>query len=269
METNKTIVIVGPTGSGKTNLSIQLSCKTKRVIVNFDSKQFWKNCRQISCSPSVEEQQIVPHLLFNILKNNEKPNLGWFINQIKKIKSPKILVGGSVFYLRSLILGVPMVTINKEIQREVSLFKDPYAILQNIDPYTKIQSNDLYRINRFLEFYLQTNCTFQNFKNKYQEDLFIIVTSINTTNILNRTTKNFQQYVDEIIINGNVDNFNSIIGYQDCLDYIKGIINKKECINIINQKTMKYAKHQSKFITQLQNHFGHLAKFVHINDFDI
>lgn len=258
---NKTIMVIGPTGSGKTNLAIDLALKTNSSIVNIDSRQFWKNCKKLSCSPTATEKKKAPHLLFNILTNNQTPSLGWLVKQIQKIPEKKILVGGSIFYARSLILGVPLVDIDKTIVKEVDNFQDPYAVLKNICPNTKIHPNDHYRIKRFLSFYLQTNKSFEECESKYKEDFEVITTSLNLDNITTRTEQNFQSYIEEIKTVGFVENFKSILGYQDCFDYLNNKINKKTCIEKINQSTIQYAKYQDDFIKKIARDLSELATF--------
>lgn len=252
----KSIVIIGPTASGKTALAIKMYEELGRAhfIVNSDSRQFW-SIKELSCSPSVEELKKAPHLLFNCLDNNIKPNLGWWINEIKKIDK-KIIVGGNGFYIHSLKNGVPIVKISENTLEKIKNIENKFEYLKMLDPEVKIHKNDQYRVERKLEFLLETGTNFTDYHNKYTEDLEIILINPGIDaiweNIQNRTKNFIDRAIEEINNTKYHENLNSIIGYKEILKFLQGDLSKDILINEINNQTLRYAKHQIKFFKRLK-----------------
>ena len=254
----KNIYIIGPTASGKTRLAIELSKILKIDIYNCDSRQSWKNIPLLTCSPTELEKREANHFLFNYLENDEKPSLGRWIEDLP-LKIPKIIVGGTNFYIYALLKGIPKVNISQDTIDKSNSIENKYEFLQKslrekFPSYLKI--NDIYRINRLTEFYLETNCLFDDFKDKYQEDG--IVFYINPTkellenNIKNRIENNILNWLEEVKKNQH-NNFRTIIGYEESLDYLNNKINFNLLKEKIYKNTLKYVKKQQKFIKKINN----------------
>lgn len=245
------IWIVGPTASGKTNLSIKLSKIIDFPIINCDSRQFWKDIKLITCSPTEEEIKAAPHLLFNILKADEKPDLGWWSRSIKALNKPQyILVGGTIFYGFNLMRGIPI--LDHPTPEIAGTWQDLNNI--NSDIASKIHPNDTYRVQRALNFYSQYQCDFSDIKDKIQQDLLVIALypekEFLQNNIQKRITSNIDLWIEEVRSNQH-DNYRNIIGYQECLEYLNNNINKDQLISNIFMSTMRYAKRQIKFMKKL------------------
>ena len=109
----KVIVIVGPTASGKTALSIELAKKINGEIVSCDSMQIYKDMDIGSAKPSVEEMDGVKHYLIDEVDPEERFSVAEYKKRaekyieeiIKKGKTP-IVVGGTGLYVNSLIYGI-------------------------------------------------------------------------------------------------------------------------------------------------------------------
>lgn len=249
----KNICILGPTASGKTALAIKLAKKYNSTIINMDTRQFWKNLKIITASPNSEEINQANHKLYNILDNNEKPNLGWWAQEYQKIPGHKIIVGGNFFYALNLIRGIP---IYKEL-----LYTDT---LENMKYYLEsknIYLNDPYHIQRNYSFYKNYNCTFKNYPHKIQEDLDIILMNINKDylykKIIIRAKIMIPYALEEINSQEFQENFTSVIGYKELYNYKNNIINYNQLEEELIHKTHKYAKKQIKdiykyFISQIK-----------------
>ncbi|HYO77727.1 MAG TPA: tRNA (adenosine(37)-N6)-dimethylallyltransferase MiaA, partial [Thermoanaerobaculia bacterium] len=104
------IVIAGPTGSGKSELALRLAQHLGGEIVNYDSVQIYRGFDIGSAKPSPEQRALVPHHLFDIVDADEEFNAADYAERARevcaRIATP-ILAGGTFFYLRALLSGLP------------------------------------------------------------------------------------------------------------------------------------------------------------------
>ncbi|MBL6990819.1 MAG: tRNA (adenosine(37)-N6)-dimethylallyltransferase MiaA [Bacteriovoracaceae bacterium] len=173
------IIISGPTATGKTSTSISLALhlqkhtQTPVSIVNFDSLLFYKEISIGTAKPTPVEMCEIEHKLINICSIKNHIDASKYsqmaqqeIEEILEKGNIVILVGGSGFYLRALIKGMyegvttPIVVKAKSEK----LYKEegirPFIeILQSVDPvsFSSIHRNDIYRIQRAVEYYWSTN----------------------------------------------------------------------------------------------------------------
>lgn len=242
--------IAGPTGSGKTELSIKLAKQLNIPIVNVDSRQMWKNMQSITCSPNSFQKSQAKHLLFNYLDENIKPNLGSWAKELQKINTDYVMVGGTTFYAFNLIRGIPMEKFSNTLKT------DDWNILNQMNSQiaSRIHYNDKYRINRAINFLHNNKCDYDQYDDKYMEKLFVIILEPNQTfltqNIRNRIDTNIQDWIEEIQ-NNQHENYRSIIGYNECLSYINKEINLLTLKEQIYNATLRYIKKQKKFLKKL------------------
>ena len=111
---NKVIVIAGPTAAGKTKLSLIISKALEGEIISCDSMQIYRNCDIGSAKPTIQERLSVPHHLIDIKEINEPFNVVDFhreaYNAFQEISNKNrisIFVGGSGFYIQTLLFGPP------------------------------------------------------------------------------------------------------------------------------------------------------------------
>lgn len=264
----KNVMILGPTACGKSSLAIKIANQMNGNIVNLDSKQFWKNMKHLTCAPTEEQKKKAPHFLFNCLEDYQHPNLGWWVKEIKTIPS-KILVGGSIFYAKNLLLGIPEeVIISDKTQEKIKNIFNKWQFLLDNNLAENLHPNDSYRINRKIEFFLETGYDFTNFPNKYKENPYVILIEPSIIeleqNIKKRTLEFLDLAIEEVNLYKNNRNFYSIIGFQEIVDYLEKRLNKKELIDKINEKTLQYAKYQIKFLKKI----SHDKKIISIDNFN-
>ncbi|XP_073029013.1 tRNA dimethylallyltransferase 9 [Primulina eburnea] len=167
----KVIVISGPTGAGKSRLSLELAKRVNGEIISADSVQVYRGLDIGSAKPSVSERREVPHHLIDILHPSEDYSVGQFYEDARQITEEilskdrvPIVSGGTGLYLRWFIYGKPNVPkaspeIASEVHSELSGLQrdgDWDAAVQLVVKAgdTGVQSlaaNDWYRLRRRLE----------------------------------------------------------------------------------------------------------------------
>ena len=179
------IVIFAPTASGKTALTKELFCEQgshflfKAQIISADSQAVYKGMDIGTAKPEPELQKLIPHHLIDIRTPDQQYNVSDFVNDAdrfcKQIYSQgdiPVVCGGTGFYIRNFLYGVPKTPVsdealrNKLKQRIATEGNDVlYKELESIDPQSakKIHPNDAYRICRALEVYYLTGKTRTSF----------------------------------------------------------------------------------------------------------
>ncbi|TKI68409.1 tRNA (adenosine(37)-N6)-dimethylallyltransferase MiaA [Sulfurimonas crateris] len=161
------LAIIGPTASGKSDLAINIAKKIDAYILSIDSLSIYKEIDIVSAKPSKKELQEVKHFGINLLNPDEYFSVEIFINLYKEVaslckkeKKNLIIVGGTSFYLKSLISGLSEIpTITKEAaERAESRLRDLsscYDFLYKLDEkYMKnISPSDRYRVEKALLIY--------------------------------------------------------------------------------------------------------------------
>ena len=161
---NKLIVILGPTASGKTDLSVKLAKKYNGEIVSADSRQIYRGLNIGSGKITKKEMQGIPHYLLDVASPKQKFTVAHYqklaLAAIKKIqrrgKLP-FLVGGSGFYIQSVVDGIviPAVKPNWKLrqQLEQKSAEELFLMLQKLDPMRakNIDSKNPRRLVRAIE----------------------------------------------------------------------------------------------------------------------
>jgi tRNA dimethylallyltransferase len=169
------VVIVGPTGAGKTRLSLDLAERVGGEIVGADSQQVYRRMDIGTGKATAAERARVPHHLLDVVDPDEEMTAARFaeladaaIAEIAAREKPVIVVGGTGFYVRALLLGLfEGPPASPEIRAELTEIANRdgvhalHAELARVDPAsaTKIEKNDLKRIIRALEVWKLTGDT--------------------------------------------------------------------------------------------------------------
>ena len=271
----KEIAIIAPTASGKTVLSIELAHKTNSIILSLDSLSVYKDIDIASAKPTLKERDGIIHFGIDKVLPNEKFDVVEFIQEYKRAKEYAlnngknlIIVGGTGFYLKSMIEGlskVPEISDKTRsiVQNNLNNLKQSYEYLLSIDKnyMSNISHNDKYRIEKAYEIYIETKLTPTQFFNENKPepiikniDIFEIETDIEIlrTRIKKRTNKMILDgVIDEVIFlekrYTRAPNCMSSIGIIETLDYLDGKINKKQLEELISIHTSQLAKRQRTF----------------------
>lgn len=278
----KDIAILGASGSGKTALSLELASKFNFIILSLDSLSIYKYIDIASAKPTINERKDIIHFGIDELYPNEDFNVMSFFKIYEKAKSYAkihsknlLIVGGSSFYLKSLISSFSKLPkISDETKKQVNLMllnkQNAYELIQSIDKNyaDKISSNDTYRIEKWLEIYLQTNqipsvYQKQNLNEPIIKDILIYEILLEKEelfkNIQKRTTNMLKQnLIDEVVelefkYTRSPKCFNSI-GIKEVFSFLDAKISKNQISPLITTHTMQLAKRQKTFNQTFNSH---------------
>ena len=271
----KVIVIVGPTASGKTALSIQLAKKINGEIVSADSMQIYEDMDIGTAKPTSEEMDGIKHYLVDCVSPtirysvaNYKTDALKAIEEILNKGKTPIVVGGTGLYVDSLVQGIEYNDIEVDLEYRKQLdeiaeekgLDELYNRAVEIDPQAmqKISKNDKKRIFRVLEIYHSTgkNKTAQEVESRINEnpyDYIVFAIDMQRERLYDRINRR----VDIMLESGLVDEVKSLInkyeelptaiqglGYKEVVSYLENEITYDEMVEKIKQETRRYAKRQ-------------------------
>ncbi len=277
----KSILIAGPTASGKSDLAYCLAKKIKGEIINADSMQVYKNFPILTSQPEKIFKKEIKHHLYNFYDTNDSYNgVLWLkqaslcIQRIYKNDKVPIVVGGSGLYLEFLLDGIHAIpnvtrTAKDKVCKKLKTIglNQMYEELKKIDyKYAKkVSKNDKHRIMRGLEvFYSTKKIISYYYKKKKMENnfnffkvLLMPKKEIIKENCQIRFEKMIQKgLISEIENNkNNVKNCNIVnaIGYKEILNFLDNKLNLEDAKKFAINNTRKYAKRQ---ITWFRNRFN-------------
>ncbi|MBI4807077.1 MAG: tRNA (adenosine(37)-N6)-dimethylallyltransferase MiaA [Desulfovibrio sp.] len=176
MHPAKALCILGPTGAGKTEAALALADAVRGVVVNFDSRQVYREIPVTTAQPTPEEQTRCGHMLYGFLSCSRAISAGAYaelaapvIRDVLAQEMVPILVGGTGLYLKALLEGMaPIPDVPGEVRQKVLDdwdFHGPLAMHERLalsDPAyaTKVHPNDRQRVTRALEVFDATGRTF-------------------------------------------------------------------------------------------------------------
>lgn len=271
------IIITGPTGVGKTDISISLAKKINGEIISADSIQVYKYMDIGSAKITQSEMQGVKHYLVDILNPSEEFNVYLFkkmakeaIEEIYKKNKIPIIVGGTGFYIQSILYDIDFSDepddtsiIRKKYEELANKYGNHYVheMLKNVDPESAdiIHENNVKRVIRALEYFEVNNekISIHNKRESEKESPYNFLYFV-----LNRERKvlyeRINMRVDKMIDDGLVKEVKQLLdmnyspslvsmqglGYKEIIDYLDGKYNLDEAIEIIKRDTRHFAKRQ-------------------------
>ena len=281
MMTSKNLIyIAGPTGVGKTELSIAVAKKLNTEIISCDSRQFFKELKIGTSPPSKKQLKEVNHHFIHNKSIHDVYNVGLYEKEATKVikelfykKDNIILVGGSGLYADSIIYGIDdFPNIPAKIRDDIIKLHDSKGIeyLQNklksddLEYYKKVDLKNTNRIIRALEIIEYTGNTFSSYrtntiKNRGFESHVIIVKCEREklySRINNRVDLMIKAGLEEEAYNlkDNKDlNTLNTVGYKEFFTYFDNKISYSEAVEKIKQNTRNYAKRQITWLKKYKN----------------
>ena len=256
------IVIVGPTGVGKTKLSIELAKIYNGEVINADSTQIYKDLDIATAKVTEKEKEGIPHHLIDIKNIDEEYTVYNYqkdcrnkIEEIRARNKTPIIVGGTGLYINAVLYDYKFEEEKYDNSYENYNTNELYQKLINIDPNTNIHKNNRKRIIRALNYYQNNNkpMSEKETTENMLYDAYIIGLTTNREELYDRINKR----VDTMFINGLENEAKKIyntnirskavmtpIGYKELFEYFDNNISKEEAIELIKKRSRNYAKRQ-------------------------
>lgn len=278
------LIIVGPTASGKTGLSVELAKQRNGEIVSADSMQIYRHMDIGTAKPSMEERQGIVHHLMDVVEPWESFTVAQYrrlavevIDDIASRGKLPIVVGGTGLYVNSLIRGwsfsntPPSETVRKEIQ---TFYEEKgrdrlYEELSKVDPESaeKIHPNNIKRVIRALEVFRETGKK-KSLSDAKSADLPIPFdhTLVGLTMGRDRLYRRIEERIDIMIQQGLLQEVRQLVemgadrnwqsmqglGYKEILAYLDGESTWDEALYLLKRDTRRYAKRQWTWFRRLE-----------------
>ena len=269
-EMNKVICIQGPTGSGKTDLAIELAIKLNTQIISTDSRQFYKELSIGTALPSVEQLSRVKHHFIGCASLNYEITSAHFARIAKPILNElldkfgyAIIVGGSGLFTDALINGLDDVPVNRQFRIELTEIFKNYGIeplceeLANLDPvyFDQVDKKNPVRVIRALEAIRQSGKRMSEILQQKNESINYNAIRFAIQWPREVLYERINQRVDKMIYQGLISEVKSLyqyrdlnalntVGYKEYFQFIDGKITEEKAIELIKQHTRNYAKRQ-------------------------
>lgn len=251
------LAILGPTGVGKTKLSIELAKKYNAIIINCDAMQVYKDLNIGTAKVTEEEKEDIKHYLFDIKDVTEEYSVFDYqkdARQIIKDNKDKniIFVGGTGLYLKSALYDYRFNEETEEKNEYEDLTNEElYELVLKKDPNTTIHKNNRVRLVRFLN---KKDSTPVEPIPLYEHTIIGLTTDREI--LYDRINKR----VDIMVENGLLDEVKTFydkniktkplmggIGYKELYDYFDNKVSLEEALDKIKQNSRRYAKRQYTF----------------------
>ncbi|OGW20975.1 MAG: tRNA (adenosine(37)-N6)-dimethylallyltransferase MiaA [Nitrospirae bacterium GWC2_46_6] len=280
----KVIILLGPTGVGKTAASILLAGRLNTEIISSDSMQIYKHMDIGTAKPAIEEKRTVRHHMMDIVEPWESYSTGEYIKAVQPIiatlhdlnKIP-IVVGGTGLYIKAMTRGIfsgPSADWDLrnellEMEKESPGYLHDY--LNRLDPAaaSKIMPADTRRIVRALEVCLKSDNVMSEMHRVLTKPLPYEFTKIGITRDRKELYRLIEQRVDKMIEDGLVDEVKNIIqmikkhfsnsslvthhpslsslqaiGYKEIAMHLNEEISLDEAVALVKKRSRNYAKRQ-------------------------
>ena len=257
------IVIAGPTGVGKTKLSIELAKKLNGEIINADSTQVFKGLNIATAKVTNKEMENIPHHLIDIKEITENYTVYDYQKDArKKIKEIEarghipILVGGTGLYIKAALYDYEFQEeTNHKTDYSNFTKEELYEELLKVDPNTEIHMNNRKRVERALDYFKENHQPFSS--KEHTNQLLYDTIFIGLTTDREILYERINTRVEEMLKQGLLEEAKKIyqsmirtkavmtpIGYKELFEYFDGNCTLEDSIHCIQQRSRNYAKRQ-------------------------
>ncbi len=275
----KIIVLLGPTGVGKTAASVLLAKELNTEIISADSMQIYRHMDIGTAKPSEAERSGIRHHMIDVVEPSEAYSAGRYINDVTPIiealfqqnKTP-IIVGGTGLYIKAMTRGIfsgPSSDLELRdglLAREEEHKGSLYAHLCEIDPEAanRIERNNIRRIIRAIEVCMKSGSSISSLQKDHTMPLPYDFIKIGITRHREELYQMIDARVDAMFRSGLVDEVRALmqmgpdrtplqaIGYKEIARYLNQEIDLQEAERLIKRNSRRYAKRQFTWFRQEQ-----------------
>ncbi len=262
----KLIVIVGPTGVGKTNISIKIAQHFNAPIINADSRQIYREIPIGTAAPTKEQTAAAKHYLVGTKTLTDYYSAATFEQEVLPlINQPyNILSGGSMMYIDAVCKGIDDIpTIEEKIRDHLKTrlqqegLEKLVAELKEKDPqyWAIVDKNNFRRVVHALEIIEQTNQTYTSFRKRKETNRPFQIIKIGLNMPREHLYDNINRRVDAMIKEGLIDEAKKVyehrhlnalntVGYKELFEHFDGATTIDEAIEKIKSHTREYARKQ-------------------------
>ncbi len=268
---NKVIVLLGPTGVGKTGAAVLLARSLDTEIISADSMQIYRHMDIGTAKPSREEMSTVKHHMIDIVEPSESFSAGAYIDRVVPIieglhrrgRVP-IVVGGTGLYIKAMTRGIFSGPSADWALREELLSMEEkekgslYRYLQKLDPEaaSRVMQPDIRRIVRALEVCLKAGTGITELQKKFTRPLPYEFIRMGLSRERRELYRLIEERVDSMLSGGLLEEVRDLlplrpgktalqaIGYKEIIAHLRGEYSVDEAVRLIKKRTRNYAKRQ-------------------------
>ncbi|WP_436414770.1 tRNA (adenosine(37)-N6)-dimethylallyltransferase MiaA [Petrimonas sp.] len=268
---NTLLVLLGPTGVGKTELSLQVAERLKSPIVSSDSRQIYKHMTIGTAAPTDEQLQRVPHYFVEMLEPEDYYSASQFeddavslIEKLLKTHPFVVMSGGSMMYIDAVCKGIDEIpTIDEKLRKEVYELYEKEGLdsirarLKILDPvfYNQVDLKNPKRVIHALEICLMAGKPYSSLRTNPNKKRSFRIVKVGFTRNREELYDRINRRVDKMIEDGLVEearklypkrHLNSLntVGYKELFEYFDGNCSLDFAIEKIKQHSRNYARKQ-------------------------
>ena len=268
---NTLIVIIGPTGVGKTKLCIEAAERLGTVIVNADSRQMFREIPIGTAAPTADELKRVKHYFVGSLGVGDYYNASMFERDVTALlpslfaESGRVIMsGGSMMYVDAVCNGIDDIpSVSGEVRRSVQAEYERCGLeamcrrLEELDPeyYAVVDRQNPKRVVHAVEICLSTGKTYTSFRTRTKKLRPFRILKIGLTRERAELYARIDGRVDRMMASGLLDearrmypyrheNALNTVGYKELFDYFDGLCTLEEAVFRIKCDTHKYCRKQ-------------------------
>ncbi len=267
----RVIILLGPTGVGKTGASILLAQALGTEIISADSMQIYRGMDIGTAKPSEEERAGIIHHMIDIVDPTEPYSAGEYLRAIAPIieelhargKAP-LIVGGTGLYIKAITRGIfSGPSADWDLREELLLAEETeqgslYTYLLKIDPdaAARIERNDTRRIVRALEVCLKGKDRISVLQERETQPLPYDFIKIGLTRDRKELYTMIERRVERMLEQGLMEEVKTLvgkmpdrtplqaIGYKEIASFLRGEVPIDEAVRLVKRNTRRYAKRQ-------------------------
>jgi tRNA dimethylallyltransferase len=268
---NFLVVILGPTGIGKSDLSVDIAIHFNAEIISADSRQFYREMKIGTAVPPEDDLKRVRHHFIRFMSVKDYFSASLFERAVIELltsvytkSSIAVMTGGSGMYIDAVCNGIDDIPDIEPAIREkynekfrTEGIESLRSELRFIDPdyYSRVDLRNHKRIIRALEIFESTGRRYSEFLTKKRAERDFIIIKIGLKREREDLYKRIDSRVDDMIRNGLENEARSLfdlkdlnplksVGYREFFEFFEGKISREKAIELIKRNSRRYAKRQ-------------------------